>query len=241
MAVVKANFVQRGRTAKARAKATIRYMLHRPGKGQTRTTRALFGVDGVVTKRQADRLIDEATRGMRFFRIVVSPDPRREDRERDLDLWTLTAQTMQKLEERLKKELQWIAVEHNDHTPNRHIHALVLVRGKLTREDFAALRKAATESAVFQRQERDLASGYGQDHARAVAVRESAHLFPGRARGHLSPRPPQPKPSVAVFTCFSCGAVQWISQDQMHRCGTCGARLSRNGRSNSQKGHQWAA
>lgn len=157
MAVVKGNYVRRGRGEKARAKATIRYIQHRPGKDGERITRTLFGSDGVIDRQQAYRMIDKTKRGTIFFRIVLSPDPKREDRGRDLDLWTLTTQTMQALEERLKKEVQWIAVEHSDHTANRHIHALVLVRGRLTREDFQALRQAATGAALIQRQERDLA------------------------------------------------------------------------------------
>lgn len=160
MAVVKANFVKRGRGEKARAKQTVRYMLHRTRKDGERITRKLFGVDGILGKEQAYRMIDEAKLGTIFFRIILSPDPRREDAGRDLDLWAITTQTMQRLEERLKKELQWIAVEHDDHSPNRHIHTLVLIQGRLTRADFLALRQAVTQLALTQRQERDLAQGY---------------------------------------------------------------------------------
>src|SRR5512144_3138889 len=46
MAVVKANFIKRGRGEKERARATVRYMQHRPGRDNQRLTRALFGSDG---------------------------------------------------------------------------------------------------------------------------------------------------------------------------------------------------
>ena len=46
MAIFKANYVKRGTTAKALAKATVRYNQHRPGKDGERITRTLFGSDG---------------------------------------------------------------------------------------------------------------------------------------------------------------------------------------------------
>lgn len=89
-------------TAKARAKATIRYLLHRPGKEGTRTTRTLFGADGVMSKQQAYRMINATKNGTTFFRLVISPDPAREDRGRDLHLPEITSHTLLQLEERLK-------------------------------------------------------------------------------------------------------------------------------------------
>ena len=43
MAVVKANYVKRGKGEKGRAKATIRYITHRRDRDGHTVTRALFG------------------------------------------------------------------------------------------------------------------------------------------------------------------------------------------------------
>ena len=40
-----------------------------------------------------------------YYRIIISPDPRREDRYKDLDLRNLTIATMLKLEERYGKPI----------------------------------------------------------------------------------------------------------------------------------------
>jgi hypothetical protein len=63
MAIVKANYVKRDKKQKQRAKATIRYMEHRPGKEGRKTQRALFGSDGVMDRHEAYTLIDDADKG----------------------------------------------------------------------------------------------------------------------------------------------------------------------------------
>src|SRR5947199_1892686 len=116
MAIVKATYTK----SSAGAKASVRYIEHRPGQDGEKITRNLFGIDGLMGRWQAYQLIDEAEKGSFFFRFVISPDPKAEDSEKDLFLREITEQTMQSLEERLQKPLQWVAAEHNDHAPHRH-------------------------------------------------------------------------------------------------------------------------
>jgi hypothetical protein len=75
-----------------------------------------------------------------------------------------------------------LAVEHNDHTELRHIHAIVMVklgRGeRLSKEDWQACRKAATESARLQRRALDLFQGY-----RYQQERRYTQPFPPRSAG----------------------------------------------------------
>ena len=85
MAIVKANYVKRGKGEKGRAKATIRYITHRRDRDGHTVTRELFGFDGSLTKEQTYRMIDEARRGTLFYRIVLSPAPKQEDRYKDLN------------------------------------------------------------------------------------------------------------------------------------------------------------
>jgi hypothetical protein len=151
MAIVKISYTR----SRGAAKASVRYIAHRPGKDGKATVRSIYGIDGEVTKTDAYNMIDEAKRGAAFFRIVISPDPEKEDTYNDLYLWQITENTILTLEERLKKEVPFIAVEHNDHAPHRHVHVLACVKGKLNPKDFQALREAATGAALSQRQERD--------------------------------------------------------------------------------------
>jgi hypothetical protein len=154
MAIVKITSFTKSRGA---AKASVRYITHRPGVDGRVTSRALYTFDGQVSKLDAYQMIDEAKRGANFFRIVISPDPEKEDAFKDLYLWQITEQTMLTLEERLKIQIPFIAAEHDDHTGNRHIHLLACAKARIEKQDLKALRDAATDVALGQRQERDLA------------------------------------------------------------------------------------
>jgi hypothetical protein len=90
MAIVKTTYTR----SRGAAKAYIKYITHRPGKDGERTRRELFGLDGQLTKRQAYQLIERGGRRTAFYRIVVSPDPAKEDTRKDLDLREITEQTM---------------------------------------------------------------------------------------------------------------------------------------------------
>ena len=153
MAIVKATYTKE----KSGAKAAIRYITHRPGKDGAKITRTLFGSDGVMGRRQAYRMIDAAEQHTFFYRLAISPDPLNEDTHKDIHLWELTEQTMMALAERLQKDVLYVAAEHSDHAPHRHVHVLALVSKRLTKSDLQALRSAATEAAVLQRQARDVA------------------------------------------------------------------------------------
>ena len=76
MAIVKANYVRRGKQEKAGAKANIRYIQHRRGQDGTTITRPLFGSDGAMDRQEAYRMIDTAPKGSLFFRFKISPDPK---------------------------------------------------------------------------------------------------------------------------------------------------------------------
>jgi hypothetical protein len=52
----------------------------------------LFTEDGTITKQAAYTLIDSVKPGTVFYKVILSPDPSREDTRRDLDLWQLTDQ-----------------------------------------------------------------------------------------------------------------------------------------------------
>src|SRR3989475_268018 len=122
MAVFVMNFTQ----SVGGAKANIKYIQHRPGKERTKATRTLFGWDGAMGRYEAYRMVDLAEKGSAFFRIKISPDPKTEDVRRDLPLREVTETIMQTFEERIRKPVQWVAAEHDDHTAKRHVHVLAV-------------------------------------------------------------------------------------------------------------------
>ena len=141
---------------KARTKAHLRYITHRRGSDGKIITRALFDGYGLTEKRTFYEAIDSAKRGTLFYKIMISPDPSREDTNKDLDLQHITRQTILSLEKRLRLSLRFIAAVHNaDHTPLRHIHGIFLLPGRLSSEEFYAIRRiawmAATHEARLQR------------------------------------------------------------------------------------------
>ena len=151
MAIVKATYTK----SRDAAKATIRYIQHRPGRDGERTARTLFTSDGAMEREEAYRMIDEAKKGSIYFRFAVSPDPRLEDHQWDLDMRAMTQTTMQTLEDRLQKPLSWLAVEHADHTSHRHVHVLAVVPKRLFPQDLQSLRQSATTACLEQRRELD--------------------------------------------------------------------------------------
>ena len=145
MAIVRVTSRTRLRQA---AKATIRYIAHRRDRDGKNLTRTLFGHDGeALSKPQAYRLIDRASRKTTFFRIVISPDRKAEDTRRDLDLRNLTELTMQQLQDRFPgQNIAYIGAIHANHSANRHVHILALIEARrIPVADLKLLRDAATQ------------------------------------------------------------------------------------------------
>jgi hypothetical protein len=224
MAIVKASYTK----SREGAKASIRYIAHRPGKDGDKIIRKLFGIDGLMEKYQAYRFIDEAEEGSLFYRFILSPDPKLEDTRRDLHLRDMTEKTMQKLRERLKQEVAWVAAEHDDHAPNRHVHVVAVVKRRLYPQHFEAMRLRATEVALLQRKERDLAREH-QSRPRLARYQTAPSFtreFPiysakgaGRQLAHV-------RPAVSIQTCFHCGYLQVRPFSKgVQTCLNCGWKL----------------
>jgi hypothetical protein len=222
MAVVRLKYI-RGRQ---QIKAHLRYITHRRGKAQEKITRLLFGRDGLTDKRAAYQMIDAAKRGTAFFKIMINPDPKREDRHKDLDLQHVTRQTMLKLEKQLGKHFQFVATVHNDHTPLRHVHGIFLLQGRLSKEEFRALQqtayKTATHSARLQRKALDRV----RENPRYRSLNRHRALTQSvrHARRVRSVKPLRLQPA-----CLSCGYGQFTGIPiYLFRCPLCKARLKRD-------------
>jgi len=153
MAIVKTNYTRQGRAAKA----SVRYIENRPGREGTKLQRTLFNADGKVERGEAYTMIDQADKNSYFFRLVISPDPKSEDSGKNLSLRELTEKTIQSLEDRFRRPLQWVAAIHADHAEHRHVHAIAIVPERLQVQDFKRMRSAATAAALEQVQQLVLA------------------------------------------------------------------------------------
>ncbi len=151
MAIFKATYTKKA----ASAKANIRYIQNRRGKEREKISRMLFGIDGVMERREAYRMIDDSQKGSVFYRLVINFDAEKEDTHKDLYIQTITENTMLGIESRLRQPVQWVAATHADHTPLRHVHILAILPKKLQVHDLQALRQIATEEAREQRHQRD--------------------------------------------------------------------------------------
>ena len=175
-------------------------------------------------------MIDEAGQGSLFYRLVISPDPRTEDAERDLHLMEIIEKTMLYLEDRFQKAVPFVAAEHDDHSPNRHTHILAVLLGRLSPRDLAALRGVATEAALFQRQERDLAQTRQiqgrhpmRSQRRAPQVERRHSSRPSRQAQGAGSRLVRERLEIGQL-CPRCGAPLGSRQ---RTCTSCGLRLPR--------------
>jgi hypothetical protein len=70
MAVVVVNYIRNGKNVRGKAKATLSYICHRVGQDKEKMSRTLFSWGGELQEDQAARIIDEAPKGTRFWRMM---------------------------------------------------------------------------------------------------------------------------------------------------------------------------
>ena len=160
MAIVKLKYT-RGRGAIDAIKAHLRYIVHRPGKDREKLTRELFQHNYLsVPKQYAYDLINTAPKGTVFYKMTINFHPLKEDTHKDLDLQHIASLTVREMQERISRSVRFIATIHDGHekTALRHIHAICLVQGRLSKEEFAKLKtlwQTATAEVRLQRRDRD--------------------------------------------------------------------------------------
>ncbi len=206
------NYIPPGKQAKNIAKASLGYIGNRPGKDLEEAARILFGNIGTLTKEQAEQLIDEAPKNTYFFRLIISPDPKSENKQKNLNLWQLTRQIVQYLEEKLEREIPLIAAEHKN-TDIPHVHAMLLIerRGRemlITKETIAEVYELATQKALEQQQQRQRVKEQG----RGFTMQRFTQEFERNA-----------KPSFTITTCPGCKFTKEakIISRKFLQCTTC--------------------
>jgi hypothetical protein len=251
MAVVKANYVKRGKGERVTAKANIRYIQERPGRDKEKLTRPLFDSAGYVGRHEAYQFIDdEAKKGSFFYRFKLSPDPTKEDTKRDLHMQKLTRSMMQSLEKRLKTAIPWAGALHDDHTDKRHVHILAAISRRLQRFELEALIREAT--TICREQRRDLDFGVERRNRRERLKPSTTYQSVKRGkRLHLS-ADRQAQKSLLILggasavnvhtscTCPRCHFPQSHDSHGIHSCVSCGRILHKKRELTLQrKGREW--
>jgi predicted Zn-ribbon and HTH transcriptional regulator len=215
MAVVKLEYTRN----KQEIKANLRYFTHRKGRENAKITRDIFTNVGQTGKQEFYRQVSNAGRGTVFFKFMTSPDPKREDSLKDLDLRHITRRTIRKMEKAIGRRLLFVAAVHNaDHTPLRHVHGIFLVKGRLSKEHFRALSEVAraepTREARLWRHVRDLTRLSPRYQTLSRNRREAIH---GRGGGRV----PKVQPG-----CSRCGfgEIGGIPAYKTH-CPICRSKL----------------
>jgi hypothetical protein len=216
MAVVKLEYTRN----KQEIKANLKYFTHRAGRDHEKMTRDIFTNIGETDKQACYRQVQNAGRGTAFFKFMISPDPRREDALKDLDVRYITRRTIRKLEKAVGRRLLFVAAVHNaDHTPIRHVHGIFIVQGRLSKEHFRVLSQVAraesTQEALLQRRARDLARVNPRYQTLSRKRREAIH---GRGRAG---RVPKVQPG-----CTTCGFGEFSGLPAYKtRCPICRTKL----------------
>ncbi len=141
-------------------------MENRPGKDKAKIQRPLFTATGQVTRLQAYALIDQAEEGSTYFRVVISPDPVKENPAHDLPMREITKAVMD-IEEIVGKPVTWVAAVQDDHTDIPHVHILAVARVRyLPAKPMIA---KATKSCRELRRELDLAKERAKEQGKEKA------------------------------------------------------------------------
>ena len=144
---------------------------------------------------------------------------------------------MQQLRLRLKnRAFQYFAAVHTDHSNNRHIHVLLLLKQhRLSKAVLKALRTAATENAKEQRrtldnvQEAAQTREQGRPLATAQIIFRSQLSRQQRGEEHAIERSGGSQPQNP--TCSSCGWTQEMRRlsKTLFHCTSCGRIVADRG------------
>jgi len=141
----------------------------------------------------------------------------KEDTHKDLDLQHIASLTVREMQLRIGRSVPFIATIHDGHsnTDLRHIHAICLVQGRLSKEEFAkrkTLWQTATAEVRLQRRLRDRA----QERRRTRFLTQAQVLYqaPPAQQRYLSQADASKKHSRGVkpiqmqHSCPHCGYGQ---------------------------------
>jgi hypothetical protein len=179
-----------------------------------------------MAKYHGYNLIDRLPKGSFYYRTVFSPDPALMREFGDLQLWEITQAAVAYLRKTLGKDIQFFAAAHEDQTDIRHVNAVIIVPGKLSKKDFkrfpSLLKTAAEQYIKEQRGELAPMAAIVEPalllkvpHTASNAI-AAAFLRDEDANIDARPEPPSCPSCGLNVTLWQIGPDTYYSQD----CGT---------------------
>jgi hypothetical protein len=240
MAVVVGNYCKKGAGERKLAKANIYYIQMRPGAHKEKRIRTLFGSGGSIGRYEAYQFITDAPTGTYFYRLKLSPDPKREDIKRDLHMQKLTRTMMRALEKRLQTPLAWAGALHDDHTNIRHVHVLAALPRRVHTYELELLIQEATQACFAQRRFLDRGqSRLPWQHQAPLPILKTGKYTVHRAAIPASvPHGGGPARSAhTTCTCPRCHYPQTHDRQRgSHQCAACGIMLHKKRELSLQQG-----
>jgi ribosomal protein S27E len=161
-----------------------------------------------------------------FLRLTISPSPNSEDIKRDLDLWALTQYTLRELKGKLHKDIEYVGAVHADHSSVRHVNLLLLIPGRIPRQEFFALPKFLREKAKIEAQkQRELLDPMPKMEGAHTVLRQDPRVNP-RSQA-FEPRNFRSSHYLAL-TCPDCCTNQrlWKTSFSEYFCSNCHSRFA---------------
>src|SRR4051794_19430953 len=174
-------------------------------------------------------MIYNAPKNTYFWRLILSPDRKTENIEKNFNLQRLTKEFIEFLEVRLNRpDIPFIAAEHNN-TDNPHTHTIFLMQRQgremmITSEMLKEFYQQATEIALSQKKDRELFREPREIIKEQQEERRAAKFFHPRTQYEA-----QAPTRETIQTCPDCGTRQLTLSATAHNCDciACGRKLHR--------------
>jgi hypothetical protein len=163
--VIKANYRHASAGGRAVAAKAVNYYAHRRDREGNLVSRDGFSRDEDGLDVEAMRAIIRQAEGNYYYRVMMSPG---DDKDTHVDLKEWTRDSLLALEKDYG-EFTYVAVEHRDQTDHAHVHVVMVLDKKLSKEDLENLRDTATR---LYEQRRDWLEPYKDIQQRDHVERE---------------------------------------------------------------------
>lgn len=181
--IVKANYRHANAGGRAVAVKAVNYYAYRVDATGCRVRREGFSRDEDGLGAEAMRGLIRQAEGSYYYRIMLSPG---DDKDTHVDLKEWTRDSLLALEKDYG-EFTYVAVEHRDQTDHAHVHVVLVLDKKLSKDDLENLRETST---TLYEQRRDWLEPYKDAPQRDYSEREVVDY----ADGYVMPYNDEPDP-----------------------------------------------
>jgi hypothetical protein len=120
---------------------SISYYAHRRDRDGQQVSREGFSRDATGLDTVAMRDVIRQAEGDYYYRLLLSPGA---NQDTNVDLQTWTRDSLLALEKE-HGEFSYVAIEHRDQTDYAHVHVVMVLDKKLSKEDLENLREYSAE------------------------------------------------------------------------------------------------